>query len=619
MRRCFTCSTRYEDQRLICPADSDVLVYEGRPCPETGRVLSGRYRIGNLLGEGGMGKVYEGSRIDTGLVLAIKLLKDEIAGQSPANDAAEKRFEVEAQAASALDHPGVVKVLEFCREPGGPSYIAMERLYGSTFDELRRAGKFGSPERVVALMREVCEVLACAHSRSIVHRDLKPSNIFLHRLDRDRSQVKVLDFGIAKILDRTGERLTSTGEFLGTLLYMAPELTAGHPVTTAADVYSLGVILFEALAGKVPFTARSPMELIRIHASTPAPALSTFRPEISEALDELVARCLLKKPEGRFENAGELANALARLKAVRSEGEAASSTRTLRVNPSNWVGIVMDERYEIHEWVAPGRFGSDVYRATHLRTGASVALRVWRTGRGAVRDCLLDAFRRETKAMGIRHPNLIGIIDLGFNDDCVYVVTELVESISLRTLVARKGGLARALAAALIRGAAEALGALHEKDIVSGGLSPETIRVASGPRGPEKLLITPFGLTNLKQLSSLFPAKDAAGERDRSSDYIAPEQMEGAVPDARSDLYSLGLILLEMIGGGVPERPLPPTRTAAASVDVAPAVSSAPATPPVLPAGLSEEWVRFFERAIARDLNRRFASAAELVGAMPVS
>ncbi|MBI4606131.1 MAG: serine/threonine protein kinase [Planctomycetes bacterium] len=627
MRRCFTCQARFEDQRLVCPSDGDVLGYEGKPCADTGRVLAGRYRLGNLLGEGGMGRVLEAVRLDTGLVLAMKLLRSELTAAKDRHDAAEKRFEVEARAASALEHPGIVKVFEFSASSDGESFIAMERLYGSTFDELRRAGKFGALERVMDLMRQVCEVLAAAHSKGIVHRDLKPSNLFLHRLDRSASQVKVLDFGIAKILDAGGERITSTGEFLGTLLYMAPELAGGHPVTPGADVYSLGVLLFEALAGKVPFTGRTPMELIRLHASAPAPALSTYRPEVSEELEDLVARCLLKKPEGRPADAGALAAAIAGLRALRAPAGGSVETRTLRANPSSWVGTVIDERYEIHEWISPGRFGSDVYRATHLRTGASVAVRLWRTGKGAVRDCLLDAFRREAKAMGVRHPNLIAILDLGFNDDCVYIVTEIVESTSLRTLIARKGAIPRPQARELIRGAADALRALHEKGIVSGGLSPETVRVVEGASGPERLLISPFGVTNLKQVHSLLPRAERTGMGDRSADYISPEQRLGREPDARSDLYSLGLILLEMLGGLVPEQGLPPTRSVAAGVEAAggaapggaaPGDAREPAEPaPRLPSGLEPGWRSFLERAVARSPDGRFASADDFLAALP--
>lgn len=614
MRKCFTCNGRFDRRRLVCPADSDVLVDEGLPAAETGFVLSDRYRLGNLLGEGGMGRVFEATELLTARVLAVKILKQTLVDADQVS-LAEKRFGLEAEAAGALDDPGVVKILEFSKSPAGVSYIAMERLYGATFDELRRAGKFGTAERVVDLLRQVCEVLSKAHQKGIVHRDLKPSNLFLHRLDKDRSQVKVLDFGIAKFLDRAGERLTATGELLGTLLYMAPEQAMGQPVTMAMDVYSLGVILFEALAGRVPFEGRSPMEIIRLHASVPAPALSTFRPDVSDELDAVVERCLRKKPEHRFADAGELARALSEIRITKPLEDVLLETK-LQSNPSFWVGLALDDRYEIQEWIAPGRFGSDVFRAVHLHTGASVALRLWRTGKGAVRDCLLEAFRKEARAMGVRHSNLIAILDLSFNDDAVYIVTELVESLSLRTLLARKGPVPLERSAGLVRGAAEALKALHQKGIVSGGLSPETIRVMEGPAGPEKLLISPLGLSSLKQIEVLLPRGNAARIGDRSLEYISPEQKQGAAPDPRSDLYSLALIFLEMLGGRISSEGAPPTQRTSDERTVrkeGPAPISRAFT---APDGLSEAWKVFFERALEESPARRFLGVKEFLGAL---
>ena len=617
MRNCFTCQGRFEDRRLICPTDGDVLIDEGKPAPETGDVV-GPWRLGNLLGEGGMGRVFEAQGVESGEVVAIKLLRAALSGAEQAH----RRFQLEAEAASALEHPGVARIHGLSRTSAGASYIVMERLHGATFDELRRAGKFAAAERVVELLIQICEVLALAHEKGIVHRDLKPSNIYLHREARDRSRVKLLDFGIATFLDRDDDRITSTGEFLGTLLYMAPEQMESSRVTTAADVYSLGVILFEALTGALPFAARSPVELLRLHASQPAPALSTFRPEISEQLEEVVARCLLKKPGNRYHDGGDLAQALRGIPATRSTGGApALETKTSRIHASHWVGIILDDRYEVQEWVAPSRFGSDVYRAIHLHTGADVAVRLWRTGSGAVRDILLDAFRREARSMAVRHPNLISILDLGINDDCLYMVTELVESISLRTYLARKGALLLEEALSLIRGLADALRALHAKRIISGGMSPEALRLSQGGAGAEKLLLTPLGLANLKQVELLV----APGRDDRSLDYISPEQRAGGEPDARSDLYSLATILLEMLIGPLHEEKAPGNPFER----VAPGAGAKDAPLDGLPEGLAvssgrleklgQEWSEFFQRALAQDPNRRYPSAAEFLAEMPVA
>jgi serine/threonine protein kinase len=587
-----------------------MLVGEGRPSPDSGRLLEGRYLLGNLLGEGGMGKVFEATCVESGGAVAVKILRAEAGGGGEKETRAEKRFQIEAEAASALDHPGVVKVHEFRRSPEGQSYIVMERLHGATFDELRRAGKLGSIERVVELVREACGIIEHAHRKGIVHRDLKPSNLFLHRIDKDASRVKVFDFGVAKILDRSGERLTGTGEFLGTLLYMAPEQTAGRPVTTGVDVYSLGVILFEALTGLAPFAGRTPVEILRLHASTPVPPLSAYRPEASQALEDLVARCLVKRPENRFRDAGELARALASLPSLRREAGSLAATTTLRSDASSWVGLILEDRYQVEEWLAPGRFGSDVYRAIHLRTGVDVAVRLWRTGGGAARECLREAFQAEARAMGVRHPNLIAVLDLGHQGDGDYIVTELVESSSLRSLLERKGRLDEAVAVRLARGAAGALGALHEKGIISGGLSPETLRVASGGDAPSKLLLTPFGLMSPRQVEALLPPGRRA-EGDRSLDYLSPEQGAGASPDPRSDLYSLALILLEMLAGEAAVLEQLRGRRPEAPPGGGPRPARAPAP------ALRPEWAEFFRRALARRPEERFATAEDLAAAIP--
>jgi serine/threonine-protein kinase len=382
----------------------------------------------------------------------------------------------------ALRHPGIVQILDFRQKRGGPTYMVMERLLGPTFSELRRAGKFASPERVVDLMRQASEIIASAHEKGIVHRDIKPSNLVLHRLDKDRSQVKVLDFGIAKVLERASEGLTLTGEMIGTLLYMAPEQSSGKTVTPATDVYSLGAVLFEALAGRHPFDARSSAELIWLQASAPPPALSTFRPEVTSELDDLVGDASPRSPRTATPARGELAKALAAVRAVRSE-EDSTSTRTLHVNPSLWVGTILDDRYELHEWIAPRpvpqpRLPRDAPAHRGQRRGAGLADRHGRrprpSDRGLPQRSAGDG-RAPSQPHRDRRPR--------FTDECVYIVTEFVESVSLREVLIQRKSLPLSVAARLVRGAADALGALHVKDIVSGGLSPETMARHRNGRG----------------------------------------------------------------------------------------------------------------------------------------
>src|SRR6185369_16942101 len=147
---------------------------------DSGRVLDDRYRLGPLIGEGGMGHVLEATDLASGDTVAVKLLKSIVVDES-----SEKRFRLEAMVLEALRHPGIVRILDFHQMPGGPTYMVMERLLGPTFSELRRAGKFASPERVVELMREASEIIGSAHESGIVHRDIKPSNLVLHRIDKD--------------------------------------------------------------------------------------------------------------------------------------------------------------------------------------------------------------------------------------------------------------------------------------------------------------------------------------------------------------------------------------------------------------------------------------------------
>ncbi len=278
-----------------------------------GRVIAAKFAIESLIGSGSMGVVYRARHIALDKPVAVKVLhqamaKDETFGA---------RLRSEAKAASRLDHPNSVRVIDFGEEPDGLLYIAMELLDGiDLFRMLER--DWPLPERrTVDLLCQTLSALAVAHDMGIVHRDLKPENIMLltGRDDegRPRDIVKVCDFGIAKIggaqegAQPSGARtLTAQGMIIGTPEYMSPEQCRGQPLDARSDLYSVGVILYQMLTGRVPFQAASAIDLVIKHISLePAPP-STIRPEVSPKLEEVCLRALRKPPEERYSSAREM-------------------------------------------------------------------------------------------------------------------------------------------------------------------------------------------------------------------------------------------------------------------------------------------------------------------------
>ena len=271
-----------------------------------GRVLDGKYEIIAPLGAGGMGAVYRARRVLIGDEVAVKVLHSRLTG----DEKLVERFRREARAAAQLHHPNVVTIHDYgeARGPGGFAYIVMELVRGESLRALlKREGRL-DPRRAVSLMRDVCAGVAAAHRRGIVHRDIKPDNIIVTPPDEDRDteSVKVVDFGIAKLRDLAaeGSTLTEAGMMVGTLFYMSPEQCKGEPLDSRADVYSLGAMLHEMLAGAPPFTASNITSLIFKHVGEPPPPL----PEdlhVPAALRAAVLRALSKDPDARPRDASE--------------------------------------------------------------------------------------------------------------------------------------------------------------------------------------------------------------------------------------------------------------------------------------------------------------------------
>jgi serine/threonine-protein kinase len=285
------------------------------PDPLIGRVVNGRFRILSLVARGGMGKVYKAEQVPLGRVCALKVLNPNYDGDS--DPEFHRRFFLEAATAAKLTHPNTVTVFDYGKADDDDElyYIAMEFIEGKTLHRvLREQGPF-SEARTAHVARQICRSLREAHSLSVVHRDLKPANILLVDHGDERDNVKVLDFGLVKdVSGRSTEDLTQQGLFMGSPKYMAPEQIVGSGITQTTDIYSLGVMLYEMLTGKVPFDKGKSVVTLMAHVNEPPPPLEALYPAVvaSQAMRAIVARCLEKDPTKRYASMNDLLIALKR-------------------------------------------------------------------------------------------------------------------------------------------------------------------------------------------------------------------------------------------------------------------------------------------------------------------
>ncbi|RMG53948.1 MAG: serine/threonine-protein kinase [Acidobacteria bacterium] len=268
-----------------------------------GRVIADRYRIEAKIGQGGMGSVYRARNVVTGKQVAIKVLLQDLA----AYESFVQRFLHEARAAAYLNHPHAINIID-CGRDGEVVYLLMEYVEGRTLTEvMREEGPFPL-ERAAVILKQICAAVADAHAQSIIHRDLKPDNIMLQSVAGHPDYVKVLDFGIAKVLDeqKRGSGPVSKNIFVGTPEYASPEQCNSKRLTPLSDIYSLGTILYQMLTGTPPFTGE-PMEVMLKHIHEDPPPLSSFRPDIDQAVEEVLRRALSKNPHDRQQHVLDLA------------------------------------------------------------------------------------------------------------------------------------------------------------------------------------------------------------------------------------------------------------------------------------------------------------------------
>jgi serine/threonine protein kinase len=276
--------------------------------PLLNRVLSERYRILKKLGEGGMGVVYLAEHVVIEKKIALKVLFPDLTRRSDLV----QRFLQEAKSASRIGHENVIDITDFGQSPEGYVFIAMEYLVGQDLGQLLKASGPLPWPRAQPIVLQIVKALRAAHERGIVHRDMKPENVFVSPRDDGREFVKVLDFGIAKVLglDEEAPRLTRTGMIFGTPEYMSPEQAQGQPVDHRVDIYAVGCILYHMLTGEVPFKAESFMGILSKHMVEAPIAPSTRNPAVEPQVEALINRAMEKDPTRRFQTMGEFADAL---------------------------------------------------------------------------------------------------------------------------------------------------------------------------------------------------------------------------------------------------------------------------------------------------------------------
>ncbi len=312
MLQCPRCGRQFPDDVHLCsfdftPLQADATFADVQVDPLIGRVFDGKYRLDERLGGGGMGTVYRATHLLIDRPVALKVLSQRFVG----DETAQQRFRREARAAGRMQHPNAVTVTDFGATNDGYLYIVMELLEGRTLrDLLAREGHLDAA-RAVSIILQASAAVGAAHDAGLIHRDLKPANIFIEQRPSMPAAVKVLDFGVAKFaVEEQGDddfnTLTQVGAIIGTPRYMSPEQCSGvAALTPAADVYSLGIILYEMLTGNVPFSADTPLAVALRKISERPKAPREIVASIPAPLEEIVLRALAKNPVERPPDANE--------------------------------------------------------------------------------------------------------------------------------------------------------------------------------------------------------------------------------------------------------------------------------------------------------------------------
>src|SRR5580704_1902322 len=563
---------------------------------EEGVLLGERYEILKRLGEGGMGAVYKARDHELDRLVALKVIRPELAGHPDIL----RRFKQELILARQVTHKNVVRIFDLSTADGR-KFNTMDFIDGRDLKSvLIERGKL-PPSEVVPIAQQICRGLEAAHVEGVVHRDLKPQNIMLDAAGR----VWLMDFGLARSMELSG--LTRTGVLMGTPDYMSPEQARAEKVDVRSDLFSLGIIFFEMLTGRLPFMADTLMAKLLQRVQQKAVAVTEIDPTIPPEISAVVAKCLEPDVTKRYQTIRAILDDLGGSAASSSAGAspaAGISQPGVPAAPSSLAelgpGSQFGPRYRIEAVIGEGGMGK-VYKAHDSDLDRTVALKLVRPELAKDGNSL-QRFKQELLlASSISHRNILRIHDLGDVDGVKFISMAFVQGMDLHDLIEKQGRLPIERATNIAKQLAGALEAAHAEGVVHRDLKPRNVLIDVD----DHIFVSDFGLA--KSLDSDKTGMTRVGEVLGTPRYMSPEQAESKSADNRSDIYSLGIILYEMLTGEVPF-------TGESSLQVMfQHVQQQPKNPRLLNPDIPEYLATVILKCLEKDPALRYQSAAELL------